>query len=597
MLCRLDIRECIQTGEDIMRQRKHHINQGILIAAILGFVSTAYALEPVPTAPITFDPQGTSGANGLEVGSFDWSPNSTLSKGSIPLVDGSSFQTYTHTALQGSGNADGNPQGIPGLNADYEITLVGGVKVDVSVTGASVQTNGPAASGENFVRIYHDDNVNSDALTGANYSDGDVILEGTISLVNSLSTISLDPLESLDSFGADNWGGTTTVTADGGQQAFILVSFVDPAYFPDLEVGSLLPYSTEAVLSFKQTNPSQNLDTEGGTTASNVGNINGQNGPDFLEQVDPNNSFVPLVEGEACRVTGGGNDTAGITANGVGWDSTEVSGSQTFTETVVKVKGRSGKVTVEDIEYTNVYTFGGQAGANTALQPQPKGELEHVNHEGPAGQWSFHMGTASAPPGTEIDIIQCSDPGWCRQARPAPSKQIDFAGIGTFRNIIEIGNLNDGGDCAAKTQLKGKPSERGIGTYNWAEVHIEDHGEPGREGQHTTADPGQCPVGSTGTDAFSAYNGTGSRVDAVLAGTYNSFECKTDNDPSTECPDFYRIRIYCGVEPTFDNNDELSNFDAIAAEKANGPIYEVFGYIDGGNWQIHPLTGFDLHRR
>ena len=110
----------------------------------------------------------------------------------------------------------------------------------------------------------------------------------------------------------------------------------------------------------------------------------------------------------------------------------------------------------------------------------------------------------------------------------------------------------------------------------------------------TTADPAQCPVGSTGTDAFSAYNGTGERTDAVLNGTYNSFECKTDNDPSTGCPDFYRIRIYCGVEPTFDEGGDLSNFNEIAAKKADGPIYEVFGYIDGGNWQIHPLTGFDL---
>ena len=32
--------------------------------------------------------------------------------------------------------------------------------------------------------------------------------------------------------------------------------------------------------------------------------------------------------------------------------------------------------------------------------------------------------------------------------------------------------------------------------------------------------------------------------------------------------------------------------------EASGPnktdvIYEAFGYIDGGNLQIHPLTGFD----
>ncbi|MGD8875839.1 MAG: hypothetical protein PVH38_11885, partial [Gammaproteobacteria bacterium] len=286
------------------------------------------------------------------------------------------------------------------------------------------------------------------------------------------------------------------------------------------------------------------------------------------------------------------NESFGLNADFVGWDGTQASTSVTVTETIETEKGNSGKVSIEEITTTSEATFGGQAGANTGQQPQPKGELEHVNHSGPEGQWSFHMGTASAPPGTEIDIIQCSDPGWCRQARPAPAKQIDFAGIGTFRNIIEQGNLPT--ECAAVTKTTGKPSERTVGTYNWAEIHIEDHGERGREGQHVIVDPVSCPPEGTGTDAFSAYNGTGSRVDAVLNGTYNSFECKTDNDPSTECPDFYRIRIYCGVEPTFDGDGNLTNFDAITAQKANGPIYEMKGYIDGGNWQIHPATGFDL---
>ena len=37
----------------------------------------------------------------------------------------------------------------------------------------------------------------------------------------------------------------------------------------------------------------------------------------------------------------------------------------------------------------DVYTFGGQAGANTALQPQPAGEWEHNNHDGPDGDFAL----------------------------------------------------------------------------------------------------------------------------------------------------------------------------------------------------------------
>ncbi len=115
----------------------------------------------------------------------------------------------------------------------------------------------------------------------------------------------------------------------------------------------------------------------------------------------------------------------------------------------------------------NVYTCGGQAGAPTALQPQPWGEWTHSQQRGPAGSFTFHGGTASAPRGSEIDWIQCNDPGWCVQARKAPAKQLDFGGVGTFHN------------------LKGAPAS--IGSYvivgeslHWFEVNIDDLGEPSR---------------------------------------------------------------------------------------------------------------------
>jgi hypothetical protein len=42
-----------------------------------------------------------------------------------------------------------------------------------------------------------------------------------------------------------------------------------------------------------------------------------------------------------------------------------------------------------------------------------------------------------------------------------------------------------------------------------------------------------------------------------------------------DCPDYYRITIWAG--PT----------------DASEIIYEASGYIRGGNFQIHPLTGYD----
>lgn len=227
-----------------------------------------------------------------------------------------------------------------------------------------------------------------------------------------------------------------------------------------------------------------------------------------------------------CRVTGGGNDTSGAAENG-SWDGSFGNGKS--------INGNGAQ---------NRYTFGGQAGAKTALQPQPSGEWTHHQQRGPAGKFVFHGGTASAPPGTEIDVIVCSDPGGCSPSGdpPSPAKQIDFAGVGTFKNIQDQGSLTALAEVVEET------------TLHWFEVHIEDLGEPGNKIKPNVFKE-LCGEDGSGTDAFA--------TPAVF------------NDAACGCGDFYRIRIYGGE----------TNVSSI--------IYEVFGYINGGNFQIHHLTGFD----
>ncbi len=223
--------------------------------------------------------------------------------------------------------------------------------------------------------------------------------------------------------------------------------------------------------------------------------------------------FTPDRDEEpvGCRVTGGGVDSF----------DTQGAGGELF---------RGGTP-----DGANRYQFGGQAGAPTGSQPQPWGEWTHHQQQGPDGSFIFHAGTASAPETTEIDWISCSDPGFCFPARPAPTKQIDFEGLGTFRNIRN--------PSAALADVV--PGE----TFHWFEVHIEDLGEPGPGGEHGELDDALCPP--AGRDG--------------LSGDY----------ASCECDDFYRITIYAGV-PQF---EEPNKTDV---------IYEVYGYLDGGNLQIHP---------
>ncbi len=211
--------------------------------------------------------------------------------------------------------------------------------------------------------------------------------------------------------------------------------------------------------------------------------------------------YMPVVEDVGCRFTGGGNSTFDTDGGG-----------------------------------SDVYTFGGQAGAPLASQPQPWGNWTHHQKKGDSGSFVFHAGTPSAPEGTEIDWITCMDPGWCVQARPAPAKQLDFAGVGTFKN------MRNTPDAIADFVEVGE-------SLHWFEVNIDDLGEPGGH-----SDPGGCdPLG------FGRNGGT------ELA------DC--------DCPDFYRIQIFEG--PT----------------DASAVMYEVYGFIDNGNLQIHPPTGRDSHTR
>ena len=89
------------------------------------------------------------------------------------------------------------------------------------------------------------------------------------------------------------------------------------------------------------------------------------------------------------------------------------------------------------------------------------------------------------------------------------------------------------------------------GTFHWFEVNVDDLGEPGRAGK---VDP---PLDICPADGF------GRNAATELA------DCT--------CPDYYRITIHEG--PT----------------EGSPILYQVEGFIRGGNLQIHPLTGNDTN--
>ena len=272
----------------------------------------------------------------------------------------------------------------------------------------------------------------------------------------------------------------------------------------------------------------------------------------------------------ACRFTGGGVDTDN------NWDGTLESG---------EMQRGNGAGNLPDT--IDRYTFGGQVGARTAQQPQPSGEWQHHQQTGPSGSFGFHGGTNSAADGTRIVDVRCSDPGFCQQARPAPAKQLDFDAIGTFSNIGK-GQKQPVFEIPSPNVI---PEPNGGGnkvfTFHWFEVNIDDLGEPGKF-NNGAPNSVTCPGRGFGEKSGGPFvpdpvNAPGTTI--ILPATELA---------NCDCPDFYRITIYKGVlntEVTFLPDGRI---DPNSMNKSD-VIYEAFGYIDGGNLQLHPPTGFDTN--
>jgi hypothetical protein len=225
----------------------------------------------------------------------------------------------------------------------------------------------------------------------------------------------------------------------------------------------------------------------------------------------------PPQQPQSCRVTGGGNS-------------------------------HSKDYALNPNRGQNYYTHGGQAGAPSAQQPQPFGEWTHTQHNGPAGQWTFHAGTHSAPPGTEVSLIECCDPIACDHAAAnGHFKQINFEGVGTFKNVHDA-------DFNAVDHGAGM-------TFHWFTVHVEDLGEPGSPAQ--TPGSANCPF------------------------LPNAHNC---GPADCGCPDFYRITIYKGFVPSPRPTNAHPDIPVNQINKTD-KVYEVYGYTEGGNLQIHSEVG------
>lgn len=457
-----------------------------------------------------------------------------INENEFPLVTGAPTDNYATVDQLETGAPIANLPGFP----------VGARVANGSYTAVAVGTNDASANSNNNLQSSWTFTLNQPGGITFEF-DAAAYLEahlGTGEIFPSFSTASYQLAFSI----LDVLTGNTVFAWQPGKSIFGGTE----------ELG---PFSLESTVSLNGPTLGQDTLTSGGhtvgsestgqfraTTGALAANTPYQLSARLLTNADLARVEVPDEEG--CRLTGGAVSESETLDGEVYY--TWVDGTY--------VDGQSG---------TNRYQFGGQVGANTALPPKPKGEWQHHQQSGPAGSFSFHGGTASAPAGTEIVDIRCSDPGGCAPSGnpPSPNKQLDFDGIGTFHNLGNGKNaprwLTD-----ANVTAEGKGNKNFAGTFHWFEVNVDDLGEgpDPKEG-----DSALCPV-----------NGFGEKGVATLPA-------------NCDCPDFYRITIYNGVNAS-DVTWVDGRIDPTSLDRTN-VIYEVRGYtgLGGNGLQLHDLTGFD----
>jgi hypothetical protein len=219
---------------------------------------------------------------------------------------------------------------------------------------------------------------------------------------------------------------------------------------------------------------------------------------------------------------------------------------------------------------TPQYNWSGQIGAPQANDPS-FGEQEFNQHNHPFyGSWAFHAGTNSATnPETKIISVECSDPGWCENARCAPFKQIFWDGVGEFQNIKD----NVGWDVECDVVPKRKEKGDNIpGTFHYFRAHAGDFGDGGstHDQQNNQQNPDTCEWTSGGTDINNTMLIGGPDDNPVVPAPPGKQHSDKGSQDCDECPDYFEIEIHCTMDP-------------------NSPIiYEVHDFITNGNIQIHP---------
>jgi hypothetical protein len=256
-----------------------------------GCATTCYVID-------LFDPTtGNAISIGLSAGSTVGSTGTLLYQANLGIASLSGVQQYAN-------GSDGN---FFTFAAEFEEVVTASVLVPGVTSFLAFGPDTTTDTGGTFNMFQHD-GAGGDNLSGTCFvSDcgGTLILSGTF--INDPTTffgtfsanLAATP-GALDQFNANDYAGLTTVSGNGGFNARILITGVDPLYFPSLSIGdSFIIATSQQSLPYEQADPSFCFSLNGfiactqpGAQLASIGLINGLSGPNTMLQTDASLAFI-----------------------------------------------------------------------------------------------------------------------------------------------------------------------------------------------------------------------------------------------------------------------------------------------------------------
>jgi hypothetical protein len=238
-------------------------------------------------------------------------------------VAGSLIQNFGQARVSALQDLNNNNVSSGNFNNAYEWTVSFGFLEVITANIPGITTNTAIIDGGvNFFEIYFDATNNANNLAGTGFDDGTLILSGSILALDQLNgvngTTNFAPngiFGDLDTNGANDYVGQTTVNGTGGGQLEIEIDFQNPLFFIQDITGFNVDVNTQLNLPFNAVDPSSCFDgiagaNNGGTmlgaggghgpcdpvaSTGSIGAFNGVDGPNVMFVLDPTATITGVV--------------------------------------------------------------------------------------------------------------------------------------------------------------------------------------------------------------------------------------------------------------------------------------------------------------